>query len=66
MNRATFDLYRESGINEKLIQLSVLTEERIKSRFDEIDEIAEYNQLKVLKAFRKNRISESHLGTWKG
>ena len=66
MNRATFDLYRESGINEKLIQLSVLTEERIKSRFDEIDEIAEYNQLKVLKAFKKNRISESHLGTSTG
>ncbi len=31
-----------------------------KDRFEKIDKVSEYNQLKVLKAMRKNRISDAH------
>ncbi|MEG1179369.1 MAG: methionine gamma-lyase family protein, partial [Oscillospiraceae bacterium] len=33
---------------------------RCKSKFLDIDNITEYNQQKVLSAFIKNRVSESH------
>ncbi|MDE6636034.1 MAG: methionine gamma-lyase family protein, partial [Lachnospiraceae bacterium] len=32
-----------------------------KDRFENIDKVSEYNQLKVLQAMRKNRISDAHL-----
>lgn len=66
MEQQTMEMYREAGINEKLIELASITEKEIESRFKAIDEIAEYNQMKVLRAFRNNRISESHLGTSTG
>jgi cystathionine beta-lyase family protein involved in aluminum resistance len=37
-----------------------VVEEGIRYRFAEIDNIKEYNQYKVLKAFQKNRVSDSH------
>jgi cystathionine beta-lyase family protein involved in aluminum resistance len=34
----------------------------LKERFVEIEEISYQNQIKVLKAFRHNRLSEEHFG----
>ncbi len=42
------------------------SEEEIKSRFEEIDEIKEYNQEKVLQAFMDNKIGEEHFYTVTG
>ena len=59
-------MYREFGISDKVIEMSAGIEEGLKERFKSIDENAEYNQMKVLKAFRKNQVSEAHLGTSTG
>ena len=40
--------------------------EGLKERFEKIDQVAEYNQLKVLSAMQKNRVSEACLGTSTG
>ncbi len=66
MNKELIDMYREFGISDKVIEMSSEIEEGLKERFKSIDETAEYNQMKVLKAFRKNQVSEAHLGTSTG
>ena len=38
----------------------------MKARFAEIDETAEYNQLKVLHAMQKNRVSDIHFAATSG
>ncbi len=47
------------NIDEKLLKLDKKALERSKEQFRKIDEITEYNQLKVLKAFIKNGVSEA-------
>lgn len=61
-----FDIYKEMGIDEKVLNLSNEVMEELKERFLEIDEIAEYNQMKVLKAMQECRVAEAHLGTSTG
>ncbi|BEP29064.1 methionine gamma-lyase family protein [Helicovermis profundi] len=53
-------MYEEMGIDLKVIELINSAEESIKKNFEKINTIAEYNQLKVLKAFQKNRLSDKH------
>ena len=53
-------------INERLVALDREAMLAVKPRFDAIDEITEYNQLKVLSAFIQNGVSESHFGTSTG
>ena len=48
------------GINDKLIHQAGLSEEKCFKRFKEIQKNAQYNQDKVLYAFKKNTVSESH------
>ena len=57
----TLPLYRELGISEKLLSKADKILEDISERFKAIDDIAEYNQIKVLNAFRKARVSEGCL-----
>lgn len=47
------------NIDEKLLEFDKKTLEKCKPQFERIDDITEYNQLKVLKAFIKNGVSES-------
>lgn len=49
-------------INPRLAELDIKARELARSVFDEIDDISMYNQHKVLSAFIKNGVSESHLG----
>lgn len=57
-------MYNKYGINEKVVELSNLAMEKIKSQFEHIEKVAEYNQMKVLNAFNNNKISEAHfMGT---
>lgn len=49
------------GFDEKLLHLSHQAEKECEEQFNTIDEIAEYNGMKVLKAFIDNRVSESCL-----
>lgn len=59
-------MYKEYGINDKIINLSKKIEDDIKPIFEKIDEICEYNSLKVLSAFHNNKISEVHFGSTTG
>ncbi len=51
--------YEDFGISDKVSELSFLAQRDLKEIFDKIDERAERGQLKVLSAFRKNRVSEA-------
>lgn len=52
-------MYESLGISKKALDLVLSAESELSDRFCKIDKIAEYNQLKVLAAFQKNRISEA-------
>ena len=43
-------MYEQLGISEKVLKFARETEAALKERFEEIDGVAEYNQLKVIKA----------------
>lgn len=47
-------------VSSELKELSERAMQKVKPIFDEIDKVTEYNQQKVLSAFIKNRVSESH------
>ena len=53
------EMYEKMGISEKVLKFSETVLEGLKERFDEADRIAEYNQLKVLKAMQENNVSEA-------
>jgi len=59
-------LIKNFGIDEKLISLCNEAEAKIVSQYEEIDNIYEYNQLKVLHAMQKNRLSEGHFAATSG
>ena len=48
------------GISDKTLKLVSEAEERIKEQFKHIENICEINQLRVMKAFADNRVSDSH------
>lgn len=53
------ELYKELGIEEKVYRFGQQVEESLKERFAQIDQVTEYNQLKVIKAMQKNRVCEA-------
>jgi cystathionine beta-lyase family protein involved in aluminum resistance len=55
------ELYSELGISDKVIDYAESVLEKLSSRFNEIDKVTEYNQLKVLKAMQDCRVSEACL-----
>ncbi len=55
------NIYRELGISDEVYQFSKEILKELEPRFKEIDETAEYNQLKVLKAMQDNKVSEACL-----
>ena len=59
-------MYNELGIKEEVINLALKAEEDLKEQFKIIDEVCEYNSLKVLNAFHKNQISEVHFNSTTG
>ena len=60
------EMYKNLGIDENVYNFTKNIENELKDRFAKIDEVAEYNQLKVMKAFQKNQVSEAHLGVSTG
>ena len=53
-------MYKNFGINDNIINLSKKVEENLSNIFKKIDDISEYNSLKVLSAFQKYNLSEMH------
>ena len=54
------------GIDGDVYDFCMATEQELCGRFRAIDEVTEYNQLKVLNAMRKNRLGESHFAPTTG
>ena len=61
LNQTIDKLYDEFGISEKVHRFGEIIIEELTERFKKIDETAEYNQLKVLKAMQDNKVSEACL-----
>lgn len=55
------DMYQKMGISKEVYDLGEAVLLPLQERFSEIDETAEYNQLKVIEAMQKNRVSEACL-----
>ena len=60
-NGAIPALYQSMGISAPVYGFGANVLESLFERFAAIDEVAEYNQLKVLKAMQKNQVSEACL-----
>ena len=61
-----YDMYQKMGICKEVLDYGMEKEKKLLSRFEKIDKIAEYNQLKVLHAMQKNHVSEAHFGSSTG
>lgn len=51
------NMYQELGISEKVYRYSQEVLDTLSDRFKTIDQVAEYNQLKVIRAMQKNHVS---------
>lgn len=60
------EMYRQFGIDGKILEFGKKIEDSLKARFEAIDETAEYNQLKVIKAMQVNRVSDMHFAATTG
>ncbi len=56
-----FEIFKSLGISAEVYEYGETILEGLQERFAEIDERAEYNQLKVLKAMQENQVSEACL-----
>ena len=55
----TKNIYRELGISDEVYLYGKKIEASLKERFEEIDRVAEYNQLKVVKAMQECRVNDT-------
>ncbi|MCI5529732.1 MAG: methionine gamma-lyase family protein [Blautia sp.] len=60
------ELYEQLGISSRVYDYCHEIEKTLKERFEEFDQVAEYNQMKVLLAMQKNRVSEECFGSSSG
>lgn len=56
-----YGMYEKSGISKKVLDYADKICRSLEDRFHKIDQVAEYNQLKVLQALQKNRVSAEHM-----
>lgn len=54
-------LYQNMGISQTVYEYGEVVWEGLRERFAQMDAVAEYNQLKVVKAMQDNRVSEACL-----
>lgn len=54
------EMFKKFQISEKVSDFAAPIEASLKARFEAIDKIAEYNQLKVIAAMQENRVSDIH------
>lgn len=55
------EIYKSLGIDEEVYNLGEKVCERLRDRFEQIDKVAEYNQLKVISAMQECNASEACL-----
>ncbi len=57
MNQTLQQQYKSAGIAPKVLSFAGQIEEELAPRFAAVDEMAEYNQIKVIRAMQNNRVS---------
>lgn len=62
----TENMYKELHIDQKVLDYCKEIETSLKERFESIDKVAEFNQLKVLKALQDCRVSDAHFAASTG
>ena len=60
------DMYKELGISREVQEYGAGIEKELKPRFEAMDAVAEYNQLKVIKGMQENRVSDIHFAATTG
>lgn len=60
------NMYGQLGISGQVLKFAGHVEESLKERFNAIDETAEYNQIKVIKAMQDARVSDVHFAATTG
>ncbi len=60
------NMYQSMGISDKVYAFGKEILDGLKTRFEAIDEIAEYNQLKVLNAMQECKVSDIHFAATTG
>ena len=59
-------MYQSMGISDKVYEFGKEILDGLKERFEKIDEIAEYNQMKVLNAMQECKVSDIHFAATTG
>lgn len=59
-------IYKRLGISQAVLDFASKTEAGLKGRFQELDETAEYNQLKVVGAMQEAKVSDIHFAATTG
>ena len=60
------EMYAQLGISSEVYDFGHKIEESLKERFEKFDKTAEYNQMKVLLAMQKNKVSAECFGSSSG
>ena len=66
MKTELFDMYKSFGIDDKLLAFAGEIEAGLKERFEQIDQVAEINQHKVIKAMQEHKVSDVHFAATTG
>jgi len=67
MNKQTQEYLKQHfGISDEVLAIAVTAEEELSPQFRAAEEVAEFNQLKILKAFQDNRVSYAHFAETSG
>ena len=60
LNNDINNMYLSMGIEKKVYDFGEKILESLEERFKKIDKVAEYNQMKVINAFQKNKVADVH------
>ncbi len=60
MNKNLTQIYQTLGLSEKIQTFCQTIENNLKPRFDQIDQIVEYNQMKVINSMQECKLSDIH------
>ncbi len=66
MNNNLTEIYSKLGISREVIDYCDNILDSLKDRFKEFDEVAEYNQMKVIRAMQEERVSDVHFAATTG
>ena len=66
ISNTLMNIYQQLGIRDAVYQYGESFLRQLAPRFAEIDQTAEYNQLKILQAMQKNRVSDTHFAVTTG